>query len=92
MLLKFLQLTDMSDVEDEDSGSGGSGISSKAEKNVIVGVCAMGKKSGSKPMLEILARLDEFEYVKTLIFPEETILKVRGSLRRGSESWVVAST
>jgi len=45
-------------------------------KQVIVGICAMAKKSNSKPMKEILARLDEFEYIKTKIFPEETILKV----------------
>lgn len=46
-------------------------------KQVVVGICAMAKKSNSKPMKEILARLDEFEYIKTVIFPEETILKVR---------------
>lgn len=45
-------------------------------KQVVVGVCAMAKKSNSKPMKEILARLDEFEYIKTVVFPEETILKV----------------
>ncbi|KAL0268243.1 UNVERIFIED_CONTAM: hypothetical protein PYX00_010269 [Menopon gallinae] len=35
----------------------------------------MGKKSQSKPMKEILTRLEEFEYLKMLVFQEETILK-----------------
>ncbi|XP_015794650.1 inositol hexakisphosphate and diphosphoinositol-pentakisphosphate kinase isoform X3 [Tetranychus urticae] len=42
---------------------------------VKVGVCAMSKKSSCKPMREILNRLEEFEYIQTIIFPEETILK-----------------
>jgi len=41
---------------------------------VIVGICAMEKKSLSKPMKEILSRIGEFEYIKTLIFPEDTIV------------------
>lgn len=49
-------------------------------KQVVAGICAMAKKSNSKPMREILARLDEFDYIKTIIFPEETILKVTNSL------------
>ncbi|XP_013180541.1 PREDICTED: inositol hexakisphosphate and diphosphoinositol-pentakisphosphate kinase 2 isoform X2 [Papilio xuthus] len=44
-------------------------------KKVAVGVCAMAKKSQSKPMKEILTRLDEFEYIKMIVFPEEVILK-----------------
>ncbi|XP_041977861.1 inositol hexakisphosphate and diphosphoinositol-pentakisphosphate kinase isoform X3 [Aricia agestis] len=44
-------------------------------KKVVVGVCAMAKKSQSKPMKEILTRLDEFEFIKMLVFPEEVILK-----------------
>jgi inositol hexakisphosphate/diphosphoinositol-pentakisphosphate kinase len=36
----------------------------------------MAKKTLSKPMKEILTRLEEFEYIKTLIFPESVILKV----------------
>ncbi len=48
----------------------------ETEKQVVVGICAMAKKSNSKPMKEILARLNEFDYIKTIIFPEETILKV----------------
>ena len=48
--------------------------SSKAQ--VIVGICAMEKKSLSKPMKEILSRIDEFEYITTTIFPEDIILNV----------------
>ncbi|XP_065579240.1 inositol hexakisphosphate and diphosphoinositol-pentakisphosphate kinase-like isoform X3 [Artemia franciscana] len=43
-------------------------------KQVIVGVCAMEKKSTSKPMTEILLRLNYFEYIKAIIFPEDVIL------------------
>ncbi|XP_074605166.1 inositol hexakisphosphate and diphosphoinositol-pentakisphosphate kinase isoform X2 [Brevipalpus obovatus] len=42
---------------------------------VKVGVCAMSKKSTCKPMREILTRLEEFEYIQTTVFLEETILK-----------------
>ena len=47
-------------------------------KQVVVGICAMEKKSGSKPMKEILTRLEEFEFIRIVIFPEEVILKVCG--------------
>jgi inositol hexakisphosphate/diphosphoinositol-pentakisphosphate kinase len=43
-------------------------------KQVIVGICAMAKKSESRPMKEILMRLNEFEYIRTVVFPEKTIL------------------
>ena len=43
---------------------------------VVVGVCAMEKKTLSKPMKEILTRLEEFEYIKTCIFTEKVILEV----------------
>ena len=46
-------------------------------KQVVVGVCAMAKKSQSKPMKEILTRLQEFEYLKVVVFDEEVILQVR---------------
>lgn len=45
-------------------------------KQVVVGVCAMAKKSQSKPMKEILTRLQEFEYLRIVVFNEEVILKV----------------
>ena len=48
----------------------GSGVG----KQVVVGVCAMEKKTLSKPMKEILTRLEEFEYIKTFIFSEKVIL------------------
>lgn len=43
---------------------------------VVVGVCAMAKKSQSKPMKEILTRLQEFEFIKVVVFEEDTILLV----------------
>ncbi len=43
---------------------------------MVVGVCAMEKKSLSRPMREILTRLEEFEYIRTTIFPEAVILNV----------------
>ena len=48
----------------------------------IVGICAMEKKSLSKPMTEILSRMGEFEYIKTVIFPEDTIVNVSKVLKR----------
>uniref|UniRef100_T1IX99 Inositol hexakisphosphate and diphosphoinositol-pentakisphosphate kinase n=1 Tax=Strigamia maritima TaxID=126957 RepID=T1IX99_STRMM len=44
-------------------------------KQVLVGICAMEKKSQSKPMREILTRLEEFEYIRPIVFPEEMVLK-----------------
>ena len=44
------------------------------KSKVIVGICAMAKKSLSKPMKEILTRMAEFEYIKTIIFPEQVII------------------
>uniref|UniRef100_A0A6G1SA12 Inositol hexakisphosphate and diphosphoinositol-pentakisphosphate kinase n=1 Tax=Aceria tosichella TaxID=561515 RepID=A0A6G1SA12_9ACAR len=44
-------------------------------KQVIVGICAMEKKAQSKPMKEILRRLEDyFEYIRTLVFDESVIL------------------
>lgn len=54
---------------------GGSDVEGEG-KQVLVGICAMAKKSQSKPMKEILTRLEEFEYIKIIVFPEEVILKV----------------
>lgn len=48
---------DYSDTSDDDSYD-------SERKQVIVGICAMEKKSQSKPMKEILSRLEEFEYIK----------------------------
>ena len=49
-------------------------------KSVTVGICAMEKKSLSKPMKEILTRIEEFEYIRTMIFPEPVILNVSSFL------------
>ncbi|XP_012273975.1 inositol hexakisphosphate and diphosphoinositol-pentakisphosphate kinase isoform X3 [Orussus abietinus] len=58
----------------EDGCMGGSELEGEG-KQVLVGICAMAKKSQSKPMKEILTRLEEFEYIKIIVFPEEVILK-----------------
>lgn len=55
-------------LDSEDMDDGG--------KVVIVGVCAMEKKTQSKPMKEILTRLQEFEYIKVIVFQEDVILHV----------------
>ncbi|XP_042888177.1 inositol hexakisphosphate and diphosphoinositol-pentakisphosphate kinase 2-like isoform X14 [Penaeus japonicus] len=69
------------DSSSEGCGRLGVGLDEEGEmaaapfKQVVVGICAMEKKSGSKPMKEILTRLEEFEYLRPVIFPEEVILK-----------------
>ncbi|BFZ04740.1 hypothetical protein BsWGS_07778 [Bradybaena similaris] len=51
-------------IEDEDK-----------ERKVVLGICAMEKKSNSKPMHEIIRRLvDNFERLQVHIFDEDTIL------------------
>ncbi|XP_069748507.1 inositol hexakisphosphate and diphosphoinositol-pentakisphosphate kinase 2 isoform X4 [Narcine bancroftii] len=47
---------------------------SPPERQIVVGICAMAKKSKSKPMSEILDRLCKFKYITTVIFEEDTIL------------------
>nr|XP_015198702.1 PREDICTED: inositol hexakisphosphate and diphosphoinositol-pentakisphosphate kinase 1 isoform X2 [Lepisosteus oculatus] len=44
------------------------------ERQIVVGICAMTKKSKSKPMTQILERLCKFEYITVVIFPEDVIL------------------
>lgn len=51
-------------------------MSSNSGKQVLVGICAMAKKTQSKPMKEILTRLQEFEYIRMVVFTEDVILKV----------------
>ncbi|XP_032452702.1 inositol hexakisphosphate and diphosphoinositol-pentakisphosphate kinase 2 isoform X44 [Nasonia vitripennis] len=58
----------------DDGCLGGSDLEGEG-KQVLVGICAMAKKSQSKPMKEILTRLEEFEYIKIVVFAEEVILK-----------------
>ncbi|XP_075945646.1 inositol hexakisphosphate and diphosphoinositol-pentakisphosphate kinase 1 isoform X5 [Anarhichas minor] len=56
---------DMDDYDDE----------SPPERQIVVGICAMMKKSKSKPMTQILERLCKFDYINMVIFPEEVILE-----------------
>ncbi|XP_059928140.1 inositol hexakisphosphate and diphosphoinositol-pentakisphosphate kinase 2-like isoform X2 [Gadus macrocephalus] len=44
------------------------------ERQIVVGICCMMKKSKSKPMTQILERLCKFEYITVVIFPEDAIL------------------
>ncbi|XP_051898360.1 inositol hexakisphosphate and diphosphoinositol-pentakisphosphate kinase 1 isoform X3 [Pristis pectinata] len=44
------------------------------ERQILVGICAMAKKSKSKPMTQILERLCKFEYISVVIFNEDVIL------------------
>ncbi|XP_051978732.1 inositol hexakisphosphate and diphosphoinositol-pentakisphosphate kinase 2-like isoform X7 [Xyrauchen texanus] len=46
----------------------------QSERQIVVGICSMTKKSKSKPMTEIMERLCKFEYITVVIFPEEVIL------------------
>ena len=43
-------------------------------RKLTVGICAMSKKSNSKPMNEILTRLKKYMQLNTLIFDEDVIL------------------
>ncbi|KAM7002372.1 inositol hexakisphosphate and diphosphoinositol-pentakisphosphate kinase 2 isoform 3-T3 [Tautogolabrus adspersus] len=56
------------DMEDDE-------YESPPERQILVGICAMVKKSKSKPMTQILERLCKFDYINVVIFPEEVILE-----------------
>ncbi|XP_041424319.1 inositol hexakisphosphate and diphosphoinositol-pentakisphosphate kinase 2 isoform X6 [Xenopus laevis] len=58
------------DEEDEEDDE----YDSPPERQIVVGICAMAKKSKSKPMKEILERLSLFKYITVVIFEEEVIL------------------
>ncbi|CAJ1050061.1 inositol hexakisphosphate and diphosphoinositol-pentakisphosphate kinase 2 isoform X7 [Xyrichtys novacula] len=60
--------TDMELYEDDED------TDSPPERQIMVGICCMMKKSKSKPMTQILERLCRFEYITVVIFPEDTIL------------------
>uniref|UniRef100_A0AAX7TJ59 Inositol hexakisphosphate and diphosphoinositol-pentakisphosphate kinase n=1 Tax=Astatotilapia calliptera TaxID=8154 RepID=A0AAX7TJ59_ASTCA len=60
--------TDMELYED------GEDTDSPPERQIVVGICCMMKKSKSKPMTQILERLCRFEYITVVIFPEDVIL------------------
>ncbi|XP_073402184.1 inositol hexakisphosphate and diphosphoinositol-pentakisphosphate kinase 2 isoform X2 [Dendrobates tinctorius] len=57
------------DEEDDDEE-----YDSPPERQIVVGICAMAKKSKSKPMKEILERLSLFKYITVVIFEEDVIL------------------
>ncbi|XP_043072120.1 inositol hexakisphosphate and diphosphoinositol-pentakisphosphate kinase isoform X2 [Drosophila grimshawi] len=61
---------DSNDGMDSDTST-----SSSTSKQVIVGICAMAKKTQSKPMKEILTRLGEFEFIRLVTFEENVILR-----------------
>ncbi|KAM9519155.1 inositol hexakisphosphate and diphosphoinositol-pentakisphosphate kinase 2 isoform 7-T10 [Salvelinus alpinus] len=56
--------------EDEDDEM----YDSPPERQIVVGICAMSKKSKSKPMKEILERLCLFKYITVVTIEEEVIL------------------
>ncbi|XP_037539191.1 inositol hexakisphosphate and diphosphoinositol-pentakisphosphate kinase 1 [Nematolebias whitei] len=56
-------------MEDDDENE------SPSERQIVVGICSMMKKSKSKPMTQILERLCKFDYIDVVIFPEEVILE-----------------
>ncbi|KAM7147865.1 inositol hexakisphosphate and diphosphoinositol-pentakisphosphate kinase 2 isoform 12-T14 [Molossus nigricans] len=54
------------DEEEEDE--------SPPERQIVVGICSMAKKSKSKPMKEILERISLFKYITVIVFEEDVIL------------------
>ncbi|KAG7281847.1 hypothetical protein CRUP_031096 [Coryphaenoides rupestris] len=67
-------LHDFEGMEDDDDET-------PPERQIVVGICAMTKKSNSKAMTQILERLCLFDYISVVIFPEETVLgRARGEL------------
>ncbi|XP_040477942.1 inositol hexakisphosphate and diphosphoinositol-pentakisphosphate kinase 2 isoform X10 [Ursus maritimus] len=54
------------DEEEEDE--------SPPERQIVVGICSMAKKSKSKPMKEILERISLFKYITVVVFEEDIIL------------------
>ncbi|XP_049727586.1 inositol hexakisphosphate and diphosphoinositol-pentakisphosphate kinase 2 isoform X4 [Loxodonta africana] len=54
------------DDDDEDE--------SPPERQIVVGICSMAKKSKSKPMKEILERISLFKYITVVVFEEDVIL------------------
>ncbi|XP_045421555.1 inositol hexakisphosphate and diphosphoinositol-pentakisphosphate kinase 2 isoform X5 [Lemur catta] len=61
----FFHHADEDDDEDDDS---------PPERQIVVGICSMAKKSKSKPMKEILERISLFKYITVVVFEEEVIL------------------
>uniref|UniRef100_A0A2K6FGS7 Inositol hexakisphosphate and diphosphoinositol-pentakisphosphate kinase n=1 Tax=Propithecus coquereli TaxID=379532 RepID=A0A2K6FGS7_PROCO len=61
----FFHHADEDDDEDDES---------PPERQIVVGICSMAKKSKSKPMKEILERISLFKYITVVVFEEEVIL------------------
>ncbi|XP_026864810.2 inositol hexakisphosphate and diphosphoinositol-pentakisphosphate kinase 2 isoform X2 [Electrophorus electricus] len=61
-------------VVEEDEDAEEEEYDSPPERLIVVGICAMAKKSKSKPMKEILERLCLFKYITVVTFEEEVIL------------------
>ncbi|XP_063066207.1 inositol hexakisphosphate and diphosphoinositol-pentakisphosphate kinase 2 isoform X9 [Engraulis encrasicolus] len=61
-------------VEEEDEEEDDEEYDSPPERQIVVGICAMAKKSKSKPMKEILERLCLFKYITVVTLEEEVIL------------------
>ncbi|XP_029870372.1 inositol hexakisphosphate and diphosphoinositol-pentakisphosphate kinase 1 isoform X3 [Aquila chrysaetos chrysaetos] len=61
--------TDETDLFEDDEEE-----ESPPERQIVVGICAMTKKSKSKPMTQILERLCKFEYITVVIMGEDVIL------------------
>ncbi|XP_039323937.1 inositol hexakisphosphate and diphosphoinositol-pentakisphosphate kinase 2 isoform X13 [Saimiri boliviensis] len=61
----FFHHADEDDEEEDDS---------PPERQIVVGICSMAKKSKSKPMKEILERISLFKYITVVVFEEEIIL------------------
>ncbi|XP_029073284.1 inositol hexakisphosphate and diphosphoinositol-pentakisphosphate kinase 2 isoform X6 [Monodon monoceros] len=61
----FFHHADEDDEEEDES---------PPERQIVVGICSMAKKSKSKPMKEILERISLFKYITVVVFEEDVIL------------------
>ncbi|XP_019519567.1 PREDICTED: inositol hexakisphosphate and diphosphoinositol-pentakisphosphate kinase 2 isoform X5 [Hipposideros armiger] len=62
---RFFHHADEDDEEEDES---------PPERQIVVGICSMAKKSKSKPMKEILERISLFKYITVVVFEEDVIL------------------
>ncbi|XP_035246651.1 inositol hexakisphosphate and diphosphoinositol-pentakisphosphate kinase 2 isoform X1 [Anguilla anguilla] len=60
--------------EEDDDDDDDEEYDSPPERQIVVGICAMSKKSQSKPMKEILERLCLFKYITVVLFEEDVVL------------------
>lgn len=63
---RFFHHADEEEEEEEEE--------SPPERQIVVGICSMAKKSKSKPMKEILERISLFKYITVVVFEEDVIL------------------